>query len=82
MRFGIAVLLFEITVIVAGCGKPTSLYDPAAIASEADHGNLKPLQEVNAACDQEVAAAEPRKVACAALNRAVSLRTPVDPWKK
>jgi len=68
--------------LIFGCGNQSQKYDPVFIANEADAGNLKPMQEVSAACKKEVAEAVVQKIACAALNEAVRLRKKIDPWKK
>jgi len=60
-----------------GCSENGKSYDAVAIAGEADAGNLKPLEELRSACHKEVADAAVKKKACAALEKAGSLRKKV-----
>lgn len=68
--------------LVSGCGQeekqPTIGFDPKFIASEADKGNLLPLEELNAACSAEVNSAGKRLAACKAQDEVRTLVHPID----
>jgi len=75
-----SILVVGVLGLLGGCGEPAKTYDPQYIASEANNGNSKPILEVMKACEQEVATAASKKIACAAYNEALSIRSkePID----
>lgn len=65
-----------------GCSKQevaeAPKFDPAAIAAEADKGNLEPLKRLNAACTSEIERGGTRGPACNTQDEVGALRKPLN----
>lgn len=74
----IAMLFLALT----GCSKQEASeapkFDAAAIAAEADKGNLEPLKQLNAACTTEIERGGKRGPACNAQDEVGALRKPLN----
>lgn len=71
-----------VTVSFAACGNQSNSsaleVDAAFVAAEADRGNLDPLKDLGIACHAETVKLHRRDRQCATLEKAGSLRKPLD----
>jgi hypothetical protein len=73
------ILVFAVTAVLMGCEKTdeAAAFDAQSIATEADNGNLAPVEELAKACHAEVLKYGQRRRICEALDRVGSLRKPL-----